>query len=172
MSSLPGRRLDRDELHGRYLDWLQRIDRMHDHVAHVTNPEATLHRPAGAPSSWRVGLLTTAGAYVEGQEPFDVADPHGDPSIRLIPDDVHVEAIRFAHSHYDTARAEDDPNVVLPIGPLHALVDAGEVGSASPVHVGMMGWNPDPSRVISDASPAVVEVFRQAHVDVVVMSPG
>lgn len=172
MSTLPGRRLDREELRDRYRDWLQRIERMHEHVAHTTNPEALLHRPTGAPSSWRVGLLTTAGAYVEGQEPFDVTDPHGDPSIRPIPDDVDLATIRFAHSHYDTTRAEDDPNVVLPLDPLHSLVDGAEVGSAAPVHVGMMGWNPDPSRVVSEAAPAVVELFRQARVDVVVMSPG
>lgn len=165
-------RLDPDVLREQYADWQGRIAQMHEHARPVSNPSVALHRPSTPISQWRVGLLTTAGAYVDGQPPFDVADPHGDPGVRLIPDDTPPEALRFAHSHYDTTRAEDDPNVVLPIGPLHDLVRDGEVGAASAVHVGMMGWNPEPSRVVDEAAPAVVETFRGADVDVVVMSPG
>lgn len=165
-------RLDPDDLRERYASWRARIAAMHEHAAPTSHEHVSFHRPAGPPSGWRVGLLTTAGAYVDGQAPFDVADPHGDPSIRLVPDDVPPRDIRFAHSHYDTTRAEDDPNVVLPIGPLGALVADGEVGAASPVHVGMMGWNPDPARVIAETGPQVVETFVGVGVDVVVMSPG
>jgi D-proline reductase (dithiol) PrdB len=165
-------RLDPDDLREQYADWRDRIAQMHDHARPVTNETVSLHRPTTPMAAWRVGLLTTAGAYLEGQPPFDVADPHGDPSIRLIPGDAEPARFRFAHSHYDTTRAEDDPNVVLPIGPLHDLVADGEVGAVSPVHVGMMGWNPDPARVIAESAPAVVEAFAGADVDVVVMSPG
>lgn len=164
--------LDHSELRERFEDWLRRIDQMHHNARHRANPEAALHRPSRPMAQWRVGLLTTAGAYVEGQEPFDIADVHGDPTMRVVPDDVDLRAIRFAHSHYDTSRAAEDPNVVLPIEPLHALVDNGIVGSASPVHVGMMGFNPDPIRIIESTAQDVVETFRNAGVDVVVLSPG
>ena len=49
---------------------------------------------------------------------------------------------------------------------------AGRVGSVSPVHVGMMGFNPDPLALIEDTAPQVAEVFLQAGVDAVVLSPG
>ncbi len=167
-----GGRLDPARLTDEYRAWVERIGKMHEGTAPATNDEATLHRPHGTRADWRVGLLTTAGAYVEGQPAYDVDDPHGDASIRVIPDDTDPADLRFAHSHYDTTQAEADPNVVLPLDPLHAMVADGEVRAASPVHVGMMGWNPDPTAVRDRAAPAVVDLFRAAEVDVVIMSPG
>lgn len=164
--------LDPSDLRGRFEDWLRRIDQMHHGAHHRANAEPSLHRPAKPMAQWRVGLLTTAGAYVEGQDPFAVDDVHGDPSMRVIPDDVDLRSIRFAHSHYDTSRAAEDPNVVLPIEPLQALVADGLVGSSSPAHVGMMGFNPDPLRIIESTAHDVVDTFRNAGVDVVVLAPG
>ncbi len=164
--------LDRAPLEAKFADWLIRIEQMHDGAVHRSNPEAVLAPLPRALSECRVGLLTSAGAYVEGDRPFDVADAHGDPSYRLIPADVEPRRLRFAHSHYDTTRAEQDPNVALPIEPLRSCVRAGRVGSVSPVHVGMMGFNPDPLALIEDTAPQVAEVFLQAGVDAVVLSPG
>jgi D-proline reductase (dithiol) PrdB len=166
------RRLDPSDYREAYDEWVVRIGQMHEHPAPRVNPTAVLTRPSTPMSAWRVGLLTTAGAYLDGQQPFDVADPHGDASWRRIPHDSDLAAIRFAHSHYDTARAEQDPNVVLPIGPLASLVDDGTIAAAADVHVGMMGWNPDPTLVVERAAPAIVDHFARQQVDVVVMSPG
>jgi D-proline reductase (dithiol) PrdB len=164
--------LDADDLARRYADWLVRIEQMHRDVWPLPNPEpafALLQRPL---AEARVGLLTSAGAYPDGDEPFDIADPGGDPSFRVIPGDTEPAALRFAHSHYDTSRAEADPNVVLPLEPLRALVRDGVVGSAAPSHVGMMGFNPDPRRVAAETAPRIVDLFRADAVDVVVLSPG
>lgn len=164
--------LDSADLCARYADWLVRIEQMH----HDARPLAN-----GTPAFWRldkplaqakVGLLTTAGAYPDGEVPFDVADPYGDPTLRAIPGDIDVADLRFAHSHYDTTRAEADPNVVLPLDPLRALVAEGVVGAAAARHVGMMGFNPDPRRVATESAPQVVELFRRDAVDVVLLSPG
>lgn len=164
--------LDRAELDRRFADWLVRIEQMHDGARHLANPETAFARLEKPLAEARVGLLTSAGAHVEGDPAFDVADPHGDPSFRRIPDDVDPGRIRFAHSHYDTTRAEADPNVVLPLEPLHALVADGVVGSAAPVHVGMMGFNPNPARVARESAPQVADLYAGAGVDVVVLSPG
>ncbi|HKI93086.1 MAG TPA: glycine/sarcosine/betaine reductase selenoprotein B family protein [Gaiellaceae bacterium] len=164
--------LDADDLAGRYADWLVRIEQMHQDARPLANPEpafTTLSRPL---AEARVGLLTSAGAYLDGDTPFDVEDPHGDPSVRVIPGDVDPSQLRFAHSHYDTTRAEQDPNVVLPVGPLGALVADGAVGATASLHVGMMGFNPDPRRIAAESAPRVVELFAADGVDVVVLSPG
>jgi D-proline reductase (dithiol) PrdB len=163
---------DRAGLDEKFADWLRRIHRMHEGAVHRANPEATLAPLPRPLSGCRVALLTSAGAYVEGDEPFDVASPHGDPSHRVIPGDVDLARLRFAHSHYDTARAEADPNVVLPLDPLRACAADGRIGEVSPVHVGMMGFNPDPLALIEREAPAVVDVLRSAGVDAVVLSPG
>lgn len=164
--------LDRAELDRRFADWLVRIEQMHEGARHLANPDTAFVRLAKPLAEARVGLLTSAGAYVEGDPPFDVADPHGDPSFRQIPDGVDPGRLRFAHSHYDTTRAEVDPNVVLPLEPLHELVADGVVGSAASVHVGMMGFNPDPTRVARESAPRVADLYAADGVDVVVLSPG
>ena len=164
--------LDRAAYAERFADWLVRIEQMHTGARHVANVETAFAPLAKPLAEARVGLLTSAGAYVEGDEPFDVDDPHGDPGFRTIPDGVELERIRFAHSHYDTTRAEADPNVVLPIEPLRALVADGVVGAAAAEHVGMMGFNPDPARLVEESAPAVAAHFAAQETDVVVLSPG
>lgn len=164
--------LDAGDLSARYADWQVRIEQMHTGARPLPNPEPAFARLTRPLAEARVGLLTSAGAFVTGDRSFDVADPHGDPTFRVIPGDTAPGAIRFAHSHYDTTRAEADPNVVLPLEPLRALVADGLVGSAAPRHVGMMGFNPDPRRVASESAPRIVELFREDAVDVVVLSPG
>ncbi len=169
---LEGAGLDRDELATRYEDWLARIAAMHRDARALPNP-APAFTPLAAPlATARVALLTTAGAHLANEEPFDVADPAGDPSVRIIPDDADPAALAFAHSHYDTSRAEEDPNVVLPRDALARLAAAGVIGSCAPRHIGMMGFNPDPRRLVTESAPRLVELLREDAVDVVVLSPG
>jgi D-proline reductase (dithiol) PrdB len=163
---------DEADLATRYADWLERIERMHANARALANPLPAFTRLEIPLAQARVGLVTSAGAYVEGDEPFDVASAQGDPTIRLIPGDVELARVRFAHSHYDTTRAERDPNVVLPLEPLRALARDGVIGSVSTVHVGMMGFNPDPRRIRDESAPAVADLFGRAKVDVVLLSPG
>ncbi len=169
---LVGDSLEEADLALRYAQWLERIADMHQDAHALANSVPAFAAPRTALDAARVGLLTSAGAYVEGDEAFDVADPHGDPSFRVIPDDVDLSAIRFAHSHYDTSRAEQDPNVVLPLSPLHELVATGEVGASAPRHIAMMGFNPDPRRLVAESVPKIVDLLRGDDVDIVVLSPG
>lgn len=169
---LDGPGLDAAALEARYADWLVRIRDMHDDARPLRNSEPAFARLVPPLAGARVALLTSAGAYIDGDAPFDVDAPHGDPGFRVLPDDAAPSSIRFAHSHYDTSRAEADPNVVLPRDVLQRLAADGVIGSVSPVHVGMMGFNPHAHRVRDESAPAVVELFARAGVDVVLLSPG
>jgi D-proline reductase (dithiol) PrdB len=169
---LDGPGLDEADLAERYAGWLVRIGEMHQDARPLPNPEPAFTELARPLAQARVGLLTSAGAYVDGDRPFDVADPHGDPSFRVISGDLDLARLRFAHSHYDTTRAEQDANVVLPVERLRELAADGVVGASASLHIGMMGFNPDPRRVASESAPAIVELFQRDRVDVVVLSPG
>jgi D-proline reductase (dithiol) PrdB len=164
--------LDRADYQEKWEAWVDLVATTHHGKNHRVNPEAVL-TPLRAPlAESTVALLTTAGAHVEGQPPFHVETIAGDATYRVIPDDVDLTTIRFSHTHYDTRSAEKDPNVVLPIDRLHEFVAAGRVGAASPIHLGMMGFNPDPTDIAEVAAPAVVGLFRDAGVDAVVLAPG
>ena len=55
---------------------------------------------------------------------------------------------------------------------LRELAADGTVGAVSPLHIGMMGWNPDGAHVRDVTAPAVAAKLREAGADVVVLTPG
>ncbi len=82
-------------------------------------------RPAGDLHDCTVAVVTTAGLYVDGDTPFDVDDPKGDPSFRTIPSAVDAGALRIAHAHYSHRWWEQDHEVILPLDRLRELEAAG-----------------------------------------------
>lgn len=164
--------VDRQALKPTYDAWLERIATTHHGANHRINPEPSF-APLDTPlAESTMALVTTAGAHLDTQEPFHVATVAGDASWREIPHDVELDRLRFTHTHYDTSAAEQDPNVVLPIDRLREAVAAGRIGRAAPFHIGMMGFNPDPSEIADATAPAVAERLAEAGVDVVMMVPG
>lgn len=165
-------RLDPDQYAEKFAAWLDFIAENHHASRHRGVEEAAftpLRRPL---DQARVALVSSAGVHLDDQVPFHVETVAGDSGHRLIPDGADTARLRFTHTHYDTAAAEKDPNVVFPLDRLHEAVAAGRIGSTSGVHVGLMGFNPDPSRIADETAPAVVDLLAAEGVDVVVMVPG
>jgi D-proline reductase (dithiol) PrdB len=164
--------VDETGLQEKYEDWVAFVAKTH-HGSHPrSNPVAPFTSPTKPLAESRVALLTTAGAHLDEQPPFHTETVAGDHSYRLIADDADLGRVRFSHTHYDTSSAERDTNVVLPIDRLHELVETGRIGSSSPIHIGMMGFNPDPSAVADELAPAVAGVLSDAGVDVAILAPG
>lgn len=164
--------LDPSAYREKYEKWIEFITNNHN----ASNPR-TVERQEFTPlrrplSESRVALVGSAGVHLEDQTPFHVTTAAGDPTFRLLPDDLDLRKLRFTHTHYDTASAEQDPNTVFPLERLHEAVAAGRIGATSPVHIGMMGFNPDPTPIAQTTAPAVAEVLAEAGVDVVVLVPG
>jgi D-proline reductase (dithiol) PrdB len=164
--------LDTTGLGEKYEDWIRFIAKTHHGSNPRTNEVAPFSPLAKPLADSRVALLTTAGAHLDDQPPFQVATVAGDHTFRVIPDDVDLSRLRFTHTHYDTSSAEQDPNVVLPLDRLHELIERGRIGSSSPVHIGMMGFNPDPTGVADELAPAVAGMLLEAEVDVAILVPG
>lgn len=165
-------KLDPDRYREKYEKWIEFIGRNH-HGSNPREPAQQHFNPLPRSlAEARVALVSSAGVHLDDQPAFHVETVAGDPSYRLIPDDVDLGRLRFTHTHYDTASAEQDPNVVFPLDRLHEAVEEGRVGSASSLHIGMMGFNPDPTRIAEETAPAVADVLGEAEVDVVVMVPG
>lgn len=165
-------RLDPDDHREKYEQWVQFIAKNHQ-GSNPREPEEQHFTPLRKPlREARVALVSSAGVHIDDQPAFHVETVAGDPTYRIIPDDVDLSRLRFTHTHYDTTSAEQDPNVVFPLDRLHEAVEEGRVGSSSPRHIGMMGFNPDPTRIAEETAPAVAEVLGEAEVDVALMVPG
>lgn len=169
---MTGKPLDRSAYTEKYEKWIELITNNHQ----ASNPrvvESQEFTPLAKPlSESKVALVGSAGVHLADQEPFHVETVLGDPTYRLLPDDLDPRRLRFTHTHYDTSSAEADPNVVFPLECLHDAVAEGRIGSASSVHIGMMGFNPNPGPIADETAPAVTEILTREEVDVVVLVPG
>ncbi len=122
----------------------------------------------------RVAIVTAGGVHLKSQEPFDMENPEGDASFRVLPADADVGELVITHDYYDHRAADQDINCVYPIERMKELVDRGELGSLAPRHIGMMGhiYGAQRERLIRQSAPEIAALLREDHVDVVLATPG
>ncbi len=119
----------------------------------------------------RVALVTTAGAHLPDQAPFDIAAAEGDPSYRAFPSVTPLADLTLSHGGYDTRRASADKNVVLPLDHLHAAVTEGRVGSLTPQVYSFMGYVADTDPLLEQTAPAVARQLIEDRADLVLLAP-
>lgn len=125
-------------------------------------------------SQIRVGLVTTTGIYMDGQEPFDVDAALGDSTYKVIPYDIDVSSLRIAHTHYPHARAEKDINVIFPVERLRELVEEGAIASLS-ADFYSYGFDLHVKELVDPAIGSAHEIakaYEENGVDVVLITPG
>ncbi len=125
-------------------------------------------------SASRVGIVTAGGVHLAADPPFDMQDPEGDGSFRVIPGDVAVDTLRITHDYYDHRAADEDVNCVFPIERLRELVAGGDVGAVAPRHVGLMGHlsGRQIERLLGRGTDAITKLFATDGVDLVLTVPG
>jgi D-proline reductase (dithiol) PrdB len=126
----------------------------------------------------RIALLTSAGLYVRGkQASFDLEreqnNPEwGDPSWRSIPANVDAADIGVAHLHINDEDIKADPEIVLPSRLLEQLAAEGMVGSATAVHLSVMGYQ---DRSLEgwrrETLPDLVATLRDQQADGLILAP-
>ena len=119
----------------------------------------------------RVAFVTTAGAHLPDQLPFDTTADAGDPSWRAFPIETTLADLVLSHSGYDTRRAAADKNVVLPLEHLRALQAEGQIRSLASEVFSFMGYVADTDRLLLDEAPAVAQRLLEDHVDLVLLAP-
>ncbi|MFQ5679785.1 MAG: glycine/sarcosine/betaine reductase selenoprotein B family protein [Gemmatimonadota bacterium] len=118
----------------------------------------------------RVALVSTGGAHLPGQEPFDTGKL-GDPSFRRIPRDTEPDGLRWVHPHYDTTIPREDVDAVFPLPLLRRLEAEGAIGSLAPTAYSMMGYIPLVGRLIRETAPAIGELMQGEAVDAALLCP-
>ncbi len=141
------------------------------------NSTCPLTRLTKPPNECIVGLVTTAGLFIEGLEPsFDLEREKknpawGDPTFRHIPLNADRSLIRDAHRHYNHGGVRKDLNVLFPVDRLLALKEKGRIRGVSAMNFSFMGYIPDLSPVKDTYAPQVAKEFKEAGADVVLMVP-
>jgi D-proline reductase (dithiol) PrdB len=118
-----------------------------------------------------LALITSAGAYIDGTEPFDRDVRGGDASMREIPVEVEAEDMRFTAWGYDAKAVEQDMNSQVPVRRLQEFESNGIIGQLNPVYWSFMGFIPDASRVVEELAPKLIERLKRYEVQAALLIP-
>lgn len=121
-----------------------------------------------------IALVTSAGVHLRHDRPFDMGNPEGDASFRVIPGDASRRSLTITHDYYDHQAADRDLNCVFPLERLRELALAGRIGRVAPQHVGTMGHilGPEERRLVAETAPAIARLLVADGVDYVLATPG
>jgi hypothetical protein len=120
----------------------------------------------------RLMFISSAGGYLrEGQRPFDAGNPLGDYGVRAFPSSTPLDALAYAHTHYDHAAVDADPQVLVPLRHLEALVAEGAIGELSPSAISFMGYQPDVTRVVDETASAILEIAQDEGAQAALLVP-
>jgi D-proline reductase (dithiol) PrdB len=133
-------------------------------------PWAPLEKPL---SECRLGLVSTAGLTLEGQEPCSKEVKGGDPCFREIPWDTDVSRLVENHrsESWDHRAVEQDPNIAFPIDRMRELLARGRVGSLAERYLTFMGSVTATGRMVRDVLPLARQSFVEQGVEVALLVP-
>jgi D-proline reductase (dithiol) PrdB len=121
----------------------------------------------------KIALVTTAGLHRKSQQAFDMGDPLGDPSFRVIDSDIIEAGYSITHDYYDHRDADRDLNIVFPITRLKEMHAAGCIGAISESHLSFMGHidGRHVGTLTGKTAPQAARMLKQLKVDAVLLTP-
>jgi D-proline reductase (dithiol) PrdB len=118
-----------------------------------------------------LALVASAGAYIDGTDPFDVNAPSGDVSFREIPIEVEEEDLRFAARGYDPKAVQEDMNTQVPVARLFEFASNGIIGQLNPVWWSFCGFIPDAGVMVESMLPELVRRMQRYEVQAALLVP-
>src|SRR5437016_4478814 len=137
----------------------------------VANTRAPFTPARRALSMLNLALISSAGAYIDGTDPFDTSTPDGDFTFREIPSEIDLSDLRFAARGYDPRFVQQDPNVQVPLARLAEFRANRVIGQLSSVFWSFCGFIPDAARLADEMLPKVVERLKRYEVQAALLIP-
>jgi D-proline reductase (dithiol) PrdB len=166
-----------EEWRKRYADWqnehgsIAANDDIGDSYPYVKNRRAPFSPARRALPMLNLALISSAGAYIDGTDPFDTSAPGGDLSFREIPAEIRAEELRFAARGYNPAAVQSDLNSLVPLGRLFEFESNGIIGQLNPVFWSCCGFIPDAARLVEEMVPRLVERVERYEVQAALLIP-
>jgi len=118
-----------------------------------------------------LALISSAGAYINGTEAFDLEAKDGDLTYREIPVEVGAADLKYAAKGYDTAAALADRNSQIPIERLREYQENAVVGQLNNVWWSVSPFIPNAVRVADELGPSLVERLRRYEIHAALFIP-
>ena len=159
----------------RYARWKltneMRGDDVGAHYPWIENRHAPFTPARRALPMLNLALITSAGAYIDGTEPFDTSIAGGDVSFREIPVEVEAEDLKWAARGYDTRAVLEDMNAQVPVARLQEFEGNGIIGQLNPVWWSLCGFIPSAARFVETSLPELVERVTRYEVQAALLVP-
>ena len=118
-----------------------------------------------------LALISSAGAYIDGTEPFDTKTKDGDFNFREIPIEVGAEDLQFAARGYDDKAVREDLNSQIPIQRLLDYQANAVIGQLNQVWWSFCGYIPDAGKFVETTVPQIVERVKRYEVQAALLVP-
>lgn len=146
-------------------------DEIGEDYPYVVNKYAPFTPARRALPMLNLALISSAGAYIDGTEPFNIDSKGGDATFREIPIEVEAEDLKYAARGYDPAAIQKDRNAQIPIERLLEYEANSVIGQLNPVWWSFNGFIPDAARVVDDLIPKFVERVKRYEVQAALLIP-
>ena len=118
-----------------------------------------------------LALISSAGAYIDGTEPFDTESRDGDINFREIPIEVEAEDLLYAAKGYDATAVKEDRNSQIPVERLLEYEANAVIGRLNNVWWSLSSWIPNASLVATELAPKLAERLKGYEVQAALLIP-
>ncbi len=118
-----------------------------------------------------LALISSAGAYINGTEPFDTSSKDGDLEFREFPIELDAADMSYTAKGFDPKAVTDDRNAQIPIDRLMEYEANSVIGKLNNVWWSLSPWIPNAARVADEMVPAIVERLERYNVQAALLIP-
>ncbi|MEP6902083.1 MAG: glycine/sarcosine/betaine reductase selenoprotein B family protein [Actinomycetota bacterium] len=154
---------------GRFKNW--RGDEKLNNYPFVENTYAPFTPLQRALPMLNLALISSAGAYIDGTEPFDLDSKDGDLNFREIPVEVEAEQLLYAAKGYDPSAIKEDRNAQIPIERLLEYEANGVIGKLNNVWWSLSSYIPNAALVAKELAPRIAERLASYEVQAALLIP-
>lgn len=157
------------EFSGRFKSW--RGNENLDNYPFVENKHAPFTPARRALPMLNLALISSAGAYINGTDPFDIESRDGDAAFREIPIEVEAEDLIYAARGYDPAAVRLDRNAQIPIERLMEYEANAVIGRLNHVWWSLSSYVPNARLIAEQTAPQIAERVARYEVQAALLVP-
>jgi hypothetical protein len=118
-----------------------------------------------------LALISSAGAYIDGTDSFDMDNWDGDSNIREIPVEIEAEDLVFSDSGYDGTAIRQDMNSQIPLDRLREYEANAVIGRLNHVWWSIAGSIKNAAMVADDMAPQIADRLIKHDVQAALLIP-
>lgn len=118
-----------------------------------------------------LALISSAGAYIDGTDAFDVNAPDGDLTFREIPTEIEARDLKFAGRGYDPSFVTQDLNCEVPLARLFEYESNRVIGQLNSAFWSFCGFIPDAAGFVEATLPKLIDRLQHYEVQAALLIP-